>query len=316
MRQLDKKRKLLNICLPGLVLIFLTGCAPQMQQATTPQFPLTPQAQLQSEAGFQYQPDSRQRNPKKTYQQHAHISPSPTPYAKSGNVEERLLREFKSWEGTPHKLGGTGRSGIDCSAFTQRMYENVFHMDLPRTTSQQSRVGRPITRGVLQAGDLVFFRQPDHVGIYLSHNEFIHASKKRGVIKSEISPVYWEGKYRTARRVLSEKKETATVKPVRQETIVSTQYGKASYYSSALHGRQTANGERYNQYKFTAAHKKLPFGSLCRITNLNNGKTVKVRINDRGPFVKGRIVDLSYVAMQQLGAIRAGVIDVKLEVLN
>ena len=75
--------------------------------------------------------------------------------------------------------------------------------------------------------------------------------------------------------------------------------GVASWYGSKFHGRKTASGERYNQNKMTAAHKTLPFGSRVRVRNEKNGKTVIVVINDRGPFVKGRIIDLSRAAAKE-----------------
>jgi rare lipoprotein A len=76
--------------------------------------------------------------------------------------------------------------------------------------------------------------------------------------------------------------------------------GVASVYAGKFHGKRTANGERYNSKALTAAHPSLPFGSLVRVTSLANGKTVVVRVNDRGPFVEGRIIDLSRVAAQAL----------------
>ncbi|GEM_PF-3438369 len=93
-------------------------------------------------------------------------------------------------------------------------------------------------------------------------------------------------------------------------------YGRASYYGNEFAGRPTASGELYDTNKLTAAHRTLPFGTVCRVTNLANNRSITVRINDRGPFVKGRILDLSYRAAKLLGAIREGVIDVKIEVLE
>jgi len=87
--------------------------------------------------------------------------------------------------------------------------------------------------------------------------------------------------------------------------------GDASYYAHPFHGRTTANGETYNMWALTAAHKTLPFGTKVKVKNLINGKTVTVRINDRGPFIKGRIIDLSKKAMQAIGAINTGVVPVK-----
>lgn len=97
-----------------------------------------------------------------------------------------------------------------------------------------------------------------------------------------------------------------------------TESGKASYYGDGdgYHGRKTANGEIFNQRKLTAAHKTLPFGTIVRVTNLSNGRTVKVRINDRGPFVRGRIIDLSTKAAEKIDMKRAGVVDVKLKYRN
>ncbi|MEB8431903.1 septal ring lytic transglycosylase RlpA family protein [Cocleimonas sp. KMM 6892] len=92
--------------------------------------------------------------------------------------------------------------------------------------------------------------------------------------------------------------------------------GKASYYADKYHGRKTANGERFNQRAKTAAHKKLPFGTWLRVTNVNNGKTVIVRVNDRGPFVKGRIIDLSKSAFSAIANPRVGVVDVVVDVID
>jgi rare lipoprotein A len=94
------------------------------------------------------------------------------------------------------------------------------------------------------------------------------------------------------------------------------QHGKASWYGKPFHGRLTASGERYDMHAPTAAHKSLPFGTRVRVTNLDNGKHTVVRINDRGPFVKGRIIDLSYGAAKQIQMLQSGVVRVKLEVLS
>ncbi len=94
------------------------------------------------------------------------------------------------------------------------------------------------------------------------------------------------------------------------------QIGEASYYADKFHGRMTANGETFDMYAITAAHRKLPFGTKVRVTNLVNGMNVVVRINDRGPFVKGRIIDLSYGAAKKIGLVQSGVTKVKLEILK
>jgi len=92
--------------------------------------------------------------------------------------------------------------------------------------------------------------------------------------------------------------------------------GPASWYGVQYHGRRAADGSRYNMYELTAAHPTLPFGTRVRVTNLANDRRVDVVITDRGPFVEGRIVDLSYAAAQAIGMVGAGVTRVRLEVLD
>ncbi len=94
------------------------------------------------------------------------------------------------------------------------------------------------------------------------------------------------------------------------------QRGKASWYGRRFQGRKTASGERFDRRKLTAAHRKLRFGTRVRVTNLDNGKSVVVRINDRGPFGRGRIIDVSEAAARRLDMIRAGVVRVKVEVVG
>ena len=95
-----------------------------------------------------------------------------------------------------------------------------------------------------------------------------------------------------------------------------TQSGRASFYAMKFQSRKTASGELYDKYKKTAAHKKLPFGAKVKVTNKKNGKSVIVKINDRGPFVKGRIIDLSSSAFSSIANLDAGVIKVKIEVIK
>jgi rare lipoprotein A (peptidoglycan hydrolase) len=92
--------------------------------------------------------------------------------------------------------------------------------------------------------------------------------------------------------------------------------GIASWYGEDFNGRLTANGEVYDMYKFTAAHKTLPLGTVVKVTNLDNGKTVEVRINDRGPYVKGRIIDLSRTAGRAIDMRETGTAQVKLDVVR
>jgi rare lipoprotein A len=92
--------------------------------------------------------------------------------------------------------------------------------------------------------------------------------------------------------------------------------GMASYYGDAHQGRRTANGERFDMHALTAAHRTLPFGTRVKVTNLDNGRSVVVRINDRGPYVKGRVIDLSKAAARELRFLDRGTTRVRLEVVS
>ncbi len=94
-----------------------------------------------------------------------------------------------------------------------------------------------------------------------------------------------------------------------------TERGVASWYGPTFQSKATASGEIFDTHRLTAAHRKLPFGALVEVTNLENGKTVRVRINDRGPFVHGRIIDLTYAAAEQIGMLENGTARVELRVL-
>ncbi|HYQ39096.1 MAG TPA: septal ring lytic transglycosylase RlpA family protein [Pseudomonas sp.] len=92
--------------------------------------------------------------------------------------------------------------------------------------------------------------------------------------------------------------------------------GLASWYGRRHHGRHTASGERFDQHALTAAHRSLPFGTRLRVTNLDNGRSVVVRVNDRGPSRRGRIIDLSRSAAERLDLLRSGTAPVRLEALD
>ncbi len=94
------------------------------------------------------------------------------------------------------------------------------------------------------------------------------------------------------------------------------QKGVASYYADRFHGRKTASGKRYNKQALTAAHKTLPLGTKVRVTNLKNGESVDVEINDRGPYVKGRVIDLSKEAARELRMVGSGLAQVRLEIIE
>ena len=112
---------------------------------------------------------------------------------------------------------------------------------------------------------------------------------------------------------------SSTAHPVDPEKISTRnayQIGMSSFYGKELHGRKTANGEIFNMYKLTAAHRVLPLGTIVRVTHLDNGRWVDVKVNDRGPFIEGRILDLSFAAALELEMVKAGTAKVMIEIIK
>ncbi|HSO19427.1 MAG TPA: NlpC/P60 family protein, partial [Desulfosarcina sp.] len=110
-----------------------------------------------------------------------------------------------SWLGTPHRLGGMNRRGIDCSGLVVVLYDDLFDRRLPRTTRGLMRTGRPVGRNDLSGGDLVFFKpagKSHHVGVYLGGGEFVHTSTTYGVTISRMDDDFWRRCYLTGRRLL------------------------------------------------------------------------------------------------------------------
>jgi len=108
----------------------------------------------------------------------------------------------------------------------------------------------------------------------------------------------------------------STTRPVTPPMVGGHQEGVASWYGPGFHGKRTANGEVYDQYELTAAHQTLPLGTRVMVTSLTNGRAVEVRVNDRGPFVGGRVIDLSYAAASVIGMIGPGTMPVRVEILE
>jgi len=113
-----------------------------------------------------------------------------------------------------------------------------------------------------------------------------------------------------------QKPQFAPLAPGQQIATAGTQVGQASWYGPGFYGGRTANGEVFRPGTYTAAHRWLPFGTRVRVTNLNNGLKAVVRINDRGPFSGGRIIDLAHGAASALGLTSSGIAQVRLEVLD
>jgi len=121
------------------------------------------------------------------------------------SIQSKLLDVYSDWKGTPYKWGGTSKKAIDCSAFMQRTFDEGFGKQLPRTTQEQYAVGKKIDKKALQTGDLVFFKTGTntwHVGVYLSDEQFMHASVTYGVSVTDLNNPYWKRRYIGARRLL------------------------------------------------------------------------------------------------------------------
>ncbi len=104
--------------------------------------------------------------------------------------------------------------------------------------------------------------------------------------------------------------------PAKISTEKAYQIGRASYYGKKFHGKPTANGEIFNMYKLTAAHRVLPLGTIIKVTNMENGRWVEVKVNDRGPFIEGRVLDLSFAAALELNMVKAGTAEVMIEIVK
>ena len=116
--------------------------------------------------------------------------------------------------------------------------------------------------------------------------------------------------------VIKPAKTAHPVDPSAISTDKAYQIGVASYYGKKFHGRKTANGETFNMYKLTAAHRVLPLGTRIKVTHLHNGRWVEVRVNDRGPFIEGRVLDLSFAAALELEMVKAGTAEIMIEIVE
>ena len=121
---------------------------------------------------------------------------------------------------------------------------------------------------------------------------------------------------REAPPVVAAPKNAHPVDPQNISTANAYQVGISSYYGKQFHGRKTANGEIFNMYKLTAAHRVLPLGTIAKVTNLANGRWVVVKVNDRGPFIEGRILDLSFAAALEIEMVQQGTAKVMIEIVE
>jgi len=136
------------------------------------------------------------------------------------------------------------------------------------------------------------------------------AQKRHGLHKTKYTSPAWHKASMKSYTVMGKRYHPTYV------SIGQVQYGISSWYGPNFHGKHTSNGERYDMHARTAAHKTWPMDTMVRVSNLQNGKSTVVRINDRGPFVRGRIIDCSYTAGKEIGLDKMGIAKVKVEVLG
>lgn len=130
------------------------------------------------------------------------ILTAPTTKTSSASASQKIHNIYRQWAGTRYRLGGTTKAGIDCSAFVRETMLKAFNLNLPRSTAEQKLVGRAIKKSELRVGDLVFFRNNKHVGVYIGNGKFIHAGSSTGVTTASLSNSYWAKNYTQSRRVL------------------------------------------------------------------------------------------------------------------
>jgi cell wall-associated NlpC family hydrolase len=124
--------------------------------------------------------------------------------AETARIRQALYSQYEEWKHVRYRAGGLSKNGVDCSGFVFLTFDSRFAISLPRSTTEQVRVGREVTQRELTAGDLVFFRTgmfQRHVGIYLENRRFLHASTEKGIMISSLDDHYWSRAYWTSRRV-------------------------------------------------------------------------------------------------------------------
>lgn len=130
------------------------------------------------------------------------------------SIGDIVLDQYEDWRGVRYRLGGTDYRGIDCSALVQAVFKDAFEMDLPRTSSEQAKLGQPVPRDQIQPGDLLYFidRGRRHVGVAVNEREFLHASRKKGVTLSKFDD-YWNPRLKRVRRILDDEEQQVAAFP-------------------------------------------------------------------------------------------------------
>ncbi|RRU16720.1 septal ring lytic transglycosylase RlpA family protein, partial [Stenotrophomonas sp. 278] len=214
-----------------------------------------------------------------------------------------LVLALAACSSAPKKPASAGGSGKSTGALVQGKGKSSRPGHCPEGSPYQAATEDPSTRGNYRAGGLYKPGVNDSTPSYVPD---VACIPEPDVVDLPRSPVGNKSPY----VVLGKQYQ------VMDKTKGYAEKGTASYYGSKFHGRLTSNREVYDMYAFTAAHKTLPLPSFARVTNLDNGESVVVRVNDRGPFHDGRVIDLSYAAAVRLGITQRGTGNVEVRALQ
>ena len=243
-------------------------------------------------------------------------------------TEAQARGRILALRGTPYKKGRSSANGASCAGFVALALRR-FGVRAPESNvKEQWRFGRAVTRSQVRLGDVVFFannpkrKKVDFAGIAISPTQMFYMSAKGGRARIQnISTSWWRSIFVGARRSVERRPDGRfVIKPKPSDGDVrgnsQRQRGIASFYGREANSEFTASGERLYPSKLTAAHRTLPMDSRVKVTNLRNGRSIIVRINDRGPYVDGRIIDLTKAGARALDMVGSGIAQVELLVLR
>lgn len=255
---------------------------------------------------------------------HGQPNPSRTRLETNAQARHRIL----ALRGTPYKRGRSSANGASCAGFVALILRR-FGVRAPESNVKQLwKFGRKISRGQIRLGDVLFFsnnpsrKRADFAGVALSPKEMFYMSAKGGRARLQrIDSDWWRRIFFDARRVIERRSSGHfVIKPKPSDASVPgnsrVQRGIASFYGREANSDYTASGERFYPTGMTAAHRTLPMDSQVKVTNLRNRRSVVLRINDRGPYIDGRIIDLTKAAARKLDMVGSGIAEVEVRVLR
>ncbi len=269
------------------------------------------------------------RPPKGTATESAQTVPSVTTVGGVKLETEAQARgRILALRGTPYKKGRSSANGASCAGFVALALRR-FGIGAPESSVKALwGFGRAISLAQVRLGDVLFFanspsrKRPDFAGIAISSKEMFYMSVKGGRARIQnISNSWWKSIFVGGRRVIERRSSGHYVvkpKPSDADSKGNSQRqrGLASFYGREANSEWTASGERFQPSALTAAHRTLPMESMVKVTNLRNGRSIVVRINDRGPYIDGRIIDLTKTGARKLNMVSSGVVQVELQVLR